>query len=313
MTIRALLLLSGGLDSTLAIRVLQNAGIEVTAISFVSHFFGSAKAKIAAQKMGVELREFEFKQEHLAVVKNPVYGYGQWMNPCIDCHGLMFAKAGEIMKKEGFDFLASGEVLGERPKSQTRSALKCVDKLSGVAGYIVRPLSAKLLEPTIPEMAGKIDRSKMLDLSGKGRKRQIQLAADWGITDYPTPAGGCLLTEGHFATNLKTLLNIHSEPDVENLALLKLGRHFWHNDNQIVLGRDQDECENKLPQLISTDDVVVELAEDNGPLAVIHGKKIDQEAIDYTIGLIKKYAKIPETKKMKIKITKAKVAEVVEI
>lgn len=289
MPIKALSLFSGGLDSILAVKVLQNAGIKVTGISFISYFFDSDQAKAAAEKNGIELIEYDFKGEHLKMLQNPVYGYGKYLNPCIDCHGLMFKKAGEVMKEKGFDFLASGEVLGQRPKSQNVQALGCVEKLSDVGGYIVRPLSAKLLDETIPEKEGWLDRNKLFDISGRGRGQQIELAKKFGIKNYPSPAGGCLLTDKNFSERLKNLFEKDENPDAENLELLKVGRHFWSGDNKIVVGRDKEECIEKLPKLASENDVLVELADFKGPLALIHGEKIDEEAILMAAGLVKKY------------------------
>lgn len=289
MSAKALSLFSGGLDSILAVKILQNAGINVTGISFVSYFFDSNQAKASAEKIGIELIEYDFKDEHLKMLQNPLYGYGKYMNPCVDCHGLMFKKAGEVMKERGFDFLASGEVLGQRPKSQNIQALKCVEKLSGAEEYIVRPLSAKLLEETIPEKEGKLDRSKLLDISGRGRGRQIELAKEFSIKDYPSPAGGCLLTDKNFSEKLKYLFEKDKNPDAESLELLKVGRHFWSGDNKIVVGRDKEECLEKLPKLASEDDVLLELADFKGPLVLIHGKNIDEGAIQMAGELAKKY------------------------
>ncbi|MFH1564672.1 MAG: hypothetical protein ABIC82_02360 [bacterium] len=289
MSAKALSLFSGGLDSMLAVKILQNAGINVTGISFVSYFFDSKQAKASAEKMGLELIEYDLKEEHFKMLQNPVYGYGKYMNPCIDCHGLMFKKAGEVMKEKSFDFLASGEVLGQRPKSQNIQALKCVEKLSGAEGYIVRPLSAKLLDETIPEKEGLLDRGKLFDISGRGRGRQIELAKKFGVKNYPSPAGGCLLTDKNFSEKLKDLLEKDKNPDAESLELLKVGRHFWSGGSKIVIGRDKEECLEKLPKLAGESDVLLELADFKGPLALIHGKNINEEAILMAAGLVKKY------------------------
>ncbi|MFH1233541.1 MAG: tRNA 4-thiouridine(8) synthase ThiI [Patescibacteria group bacterium] len=289
MSTKALSLFSGGLDSILAVKILQNASVNVTGISFVSYFFDSEQAKASAEKIGLELIEYDLKDEHFKMLQNPVYGYGKYMNPCIDCHALMFRKAGEVMREKGFDFLASGEVLGQRPKSQNIQALKCVEKLSGVAGYIVRPLSAKLLDETIPEKEGLLDRNKLFDISGRGRGWQIELAKKFGIKSYPSPAGGCLLTDKNFSEKLKDLLEKDKNPDAESLELLKIGRHFWSGGSKIVVGRDKEECLEKLPKLASEDDVLLELADFKGPLVLIHGKNIDEQAIQMAAGLTKKY------------------------
>lgn len=288
----------------LAVKILENAGIDVTGIYFISYFFDSNRAMAEAEKIGIELIAYDFKDDHLKMLRNPLYGYGKYMNPCIDCHGLMFKKAGEVMKERGFDFLASGEVLGQRPKSQNIQALKCVEKLSGVAGYIIRPLSAKLLDETIPEKEGKLDRSKMFDISGRGRSRQIELAKEFGIANYPSPAGGCLLTDKNFSERLKDLLEKDKNSDAESLELLKVGRHFWSGESKIVVGRDKEECLEELPKLVSADDVLLELADFNGPLTLIHGKNIDEQIIQEAAELTKKYcAKAKMVDKAKFKIS----------
>jgi tRNA U34 2-thiouridine synthase MnmA/TrmU len=314
MSIRALFLFSGGLDSILAVKILQNAGINVAGICFISYFFDSNGARVSAERLGIELVEYEFKDEHLEVVKNPVYGYGKYMNPCIDCHALMFKRAGEVMKDRGFDFLASGEVLGQRPKSQNSQALMCVDKLSGMKGYIVRPLSAKLLEETEIEKDGRLDRNKLFDISGRSRKRQMDLAKEWGITDYPSPAGGCLLTDKNFSERLKELLEKNKKPDVESLELLKVGRHFWCGGSKIVVGRDEEECLEILPKLISKNDVLLELVDFKGPLTVVHGKNIDEGAIKKAAELTKKYcAKASGLDWVKVKIKQGGEERIIEV
>ena len=203
--VKAISLFSGGLDSQLAVRLIQNQGIVVTGINFSSPFFGADKrTERAAHDLGIDLRVEPVGEEYLErVLKNPVYGYGKNMNPCIDCHAFMFRKAGDLMEELGASFIITGEVLGQRPMSQNRSALNAVDKLSGYKGYIVRPLSARLLEATVPEKEGWIQRELLLDISGRSRTRQMKLAEEYGIKEYPSPAGGCLLTEQNFARRLK--------------------------------------------------------------------------------------------------------------
>lgn len=314
MSIRALSLFSGGLDSILAVKILQNAGIEVAGICFVSYFFDSKSAKLSAKKLGIKLIEYDFKNEHLEVVKNPIYGYGKYMNPCIDCHALMFKKAGEVMKDRGFDFLASGEVLGQRPKSQNSQALNCVDKLSGMKGYIIRPLSAKLLEETIAERQGKINRDKLFDISGRGRSRQMELAKKFGIKKYPSPAGGCLLTDKNFSEKLKELLEKNDDPDAESLELLKFGRHFWSGDNKIVVGRNKEECLKKLPKLASKDDVLLELVDFKGPLVLVHGESIDEDVILKAGELTKKYCgRAKDLDGVKVRVRRGGEERIVEV
>ncbi|MCW8892049.1 MAG: thiamine biosynthesis protein, partial [Deltaproteobacteria bacterium] len=200
---KALGLISGGLDSGLAAMALMRQGIEVTGISFVTPFFGSDKAKKSAEAIGYPLIIEDIGAIHLEMVKTPQYGYGRNMNPCIDCHAMMFRLAGERMDKDGFDFLFSGEVLGQRPKSQNPNALKSVAKLSGFANRVLRPLSAKLLPITPMEESGIVDREQLLDIHGRSRKRQQALAKEWGYLDYPESGGGCLLTEEGFSNQLR--------------------------------------------------------------------------------------------------------------
>ena len=204
---RALGLCSGGLDSMLAGLVLREQGIEVEWISFETPFFSSAKARKASRLTGIPLTVKPIFDDYMVMLRNPPAGYGKQMNPCMDCHTMMFRLAGEIMAARGFDFLFSGEVLGQRPMSQTKPSLRYVEKHSGMAGYILRPLSAKLLPETVPEQQGRVDREKLLDIHGRGRKDQIALAQTFGISDYPAPAGGCLLTDKGFSARLKDLFD----------------------------------------------------------------------------------------------------------
>jgi len=239
---RGLSLMSGGLDSQLAIRVLQNAGAAVEAVCFSTPFFDISSAQKAATALGVKLHVVDFTDDEIGLIENPPHGFGGAMNPCIDCHALMIRRAGELMARLGYDFVATGEVQGQRPMSQNKQALGIVEKSSGLKGRLVRPMSAKLLEPTIPEQEGKIDREKLLDISGRGRERQIALAAEFGIVDYPSPAGGCKLTEDGFCRKLKDLKDHEGLGNRRLVELLTVGRRFRLPDGTgVVLGRDQGE------------------------------------------------------------------------
>ncbi len=269
---KALVLLSGGLDSILAVKILQKQDIEVTGISFVSFFFNADLAQKAAKELKIELKIVDFSDEHLAMVKNPGHGYGKAINPCIDCHILMLKKARQIMEKEKFDLVATGEVLGERPMSQNRQALELIEKESGLKSYLLRPLSAKLLEPTIPEEKGLVNRDKLLDISGRSRKKQMALAKQWRIKEYPTPAGGCCLTDLQFAERFKQLLAFWPDCQGSDVLLLKLGRHFWIEDNLIVVGRN--EAENKqIKEMAQKGDVLIEAKKFPGPSILIRSKE----------------------------------------
>jgi len=310
---RALMLLSGGLDSILAVKLLQKQDLEVAGITFVSYFFNADLAKKAAQQLKIELKIVDFSDEHLAMVKNPRYGYGKAVNPCIDCHILMLKKAKEVSGigqvpnrdspsdtvldsrtvSEGLslaNFVATGEVLGERPMSQNKQALELIEKQSGLQGYLLRPLSAKLLEPTIPEKKGLVNRDKLLDISGRSRKRQLALAKQWGIKDYPTPAGGCLLTDRQFGQRLKELFTQWPDCQGNEVLLLKLGRHFWVDKNKIIVGRN--EAENKeIKRLSQKDDLLIEPKDFPGPTILIRGRpKLSKESLIRAKELMIKYS-----------------------
>lgn len=234
--------MSGGLDSQLAIRLIERAGAEVEAVCFNSPFFDISDAQATADRLGVKLRIVDFTDDILRLVKSPAHGFGGALNPCIDCHATMIMRAGELMTQLGYDFVATGEVQGQRPMSQNKQALGVVEKCSGLKGRLIRPLSAKLLEPTIPEIEGKLNREALLDISGRGRERQIQLAAEFEITDYPSPAGGCKLTEAGFARKLKDLMD-HEGLDQRTLVeLLVVARRFrLPGGTGVILGRDANE------------------------------------------------------------------------
>jgi len=238
---KALVLFSGGLDSVLAAELLRRCGVEVTGITFTTPFFGSEGAEKAAAELGIELLVEDITGRHLEILKNPRYGYGKNLNPCIDCHGLMVRVAAELMEGAGADFIATGEVLGERPKSQNRQALELVTKLSGAGELLLRPLSAQLLTETLPEREGWVERDCLLDLSGRSRRRQMDLAREWGIGEYETPAGGCLLTDGAFSTRLRELMSRVPGFDGVDTELMKVGRHTWIGSTLIVLGRRHEE------------------------------------------------------------------------
>ncbi len=274
---KALVLFSGGLDSMLAVKILQNQGIEIDGICFKSNFFGCEKARQAVENLGVKLFEIDISEEILELVKNPPNGYGKHLNPCIDCHALMIKKASELMKKAEYDFIATGEVLGQRPFSQNKDALKRVEKLAGVE--ILRPLSAKLLPETEMEKQGLVIRGKLLDIQGRTRERQMELAGRYNLKNYAAPAGGCLLTDPEFSQRLMIMLDNWPECDANDVELLKHGRVFWvntrtkQNDTNktkilIVIGRNMEDNEN-LEKLARKGDVMIELEEIMGPLALI--------------------------------------------
>lgn len=274
---KALGLLSGGLDSSLAAMCLKRQGVDVTCVSFVTPFFGSKKAELAAKQMDIPLIVEDISDVHLDMVKAPEYGYGKNMNPCIDCHAMMFRLAGEMMAERGFDFLFSGEVLGQRPMSQNANALRSVANYSGHPDRILRPLSAKVMPITAVEEQGLVDREQLLDIQGRSRKRQEALAREWGITDYPSSGGGCLLTEIRFSDRLRDLIDHQPDCSVNDVELLKIGRQFRLSDkSKLTLGRHQKDNE-AIKEKADETHTLLRTPDFPGPLGLVTGQPDDQE------------------------------------
>jgi tRNA U34 2-thiouridine synthase MnmA/TrmU len=281
--------MSGGLDSTLAAMALQRQGIEVTGISFVTPFFGSKKAKAAAERIGVPLIVQEISTVHLQMVKQPKYGYGRNMNPCIDCHAMMFRLAGEIMQKEGFDFLFSGEVLGQRPMSQNANALRSVASYSDHKDLVLRPLSAKRLPITPMEESGLVDREQLLDFQGRSRRPQQALAVAWGFHDFPSSGGGCLLTEAGFSNQLRDLLQHDPQAGPNDVELLKAGRQFRLSATaKLVLGRNQ--ADNDLIHELAKEQPKLRCSNFNGPLGLFCGEQ-NQDDLEKAAAILASYGK----------------------
>lgn len=269
-TIRALGLCSGGLDSMLSALVLRRQGIEVEWITFETPFFSSEKARQAAARTGIQLHVQDITVDYLVILRNPPAGFGKNMNPCMDCHTLMFHKAGQFMQANGYDFLFSGEVLGQRPMSQTASSLRYVEKHSGFDGRILRPLSARRLPETAMEQQGVVDRARLLDLSGRSRKPQMELAREFGLTSYPTPAGGCLLTDPGYSRRLKDLMDHGAELTRNALYLLQHGRHLRLDPTtKIVIGRTQSDNDQITKLLDPSRDALLKVKGYPGPTVIM--------------------------------------------
>ena len=286
---RAVMLLSGGLDSTLAARMMADQGIELFALHFTSPFctcsrgVGAAgeaaraaggchsQARVVADRMGIPIRTVSKGSEYVAIVRNPRHGRGSGMNPCIDCRIFTLRKAKEYMGEIGASFIVTGEVVGQRPMSQRGDALRLIEKHSGTAGIVLRPLSAGHCEPTVPEREGWVDRARLLDIVGRSRKEQIRLASEWNIGDYPCPAGGCLLTDKTFSLKVRDLLDHRPDPDAVDLNLLKVGRHFRLADGaKVIVARD--EAENRRLEALCRGRLAVYIAEGfSGPSVAIDG------------------------------------------
>jgi Predicted tRNA(5-methylaminomethyl-2-thiouridylate) methyltransferase, contains the PP-loop ATPase domain len=276
---KALALFSGGLDSSLAIKLVQEQGIEVEAITFLTPFYsaksGDFSLEKAAQQLGVSLTVVRLGLDYLRVIRKPKYGYGKHMNPCIDCRIYMLKKAKQYARRIGVSFIITGEVLGERPMSQNWKALRIVEEESSLKGKLLRPLSAKLLPPTEPEKAGIVDRNRLLDIRGRSRKRQLALARAYGITEYQSPSGGCLLTYKEFAAKLRDLLTHRKRVSMADLELLKVGRHFRLSDNKIIVGRSREENEMLL-RLKGRNDYFFEAQGCGSPITLLQGPKTRQ-------------------------------------
>lgn len=293
---KAIVLLSGGLDSILATRMMLEQGIEVLAVNFSAKLCmcgckktGESAAQIAAKMLGIPLKTIDITDDFLKIVKNPSHGYGANVNPCIDCKIYMFKHARDMMEEYRASFLVTGEVLGERPMSQRMDALNMIEKAAGVKGILLRPLTARNLDPTLPEKEGIVDRAKLLDIRGRSRKPQMALAEKFGINRYPNPAGGCLLTDPGFAKRVKDAMK-HGEFTAENLALLSVGRHFRLSEKaRLVVGRNEEE-NGILTSLASQDDIVLELTDHEGPTALLRGK-IDEKLINIAAGIVAYHTK----------------------
>ena len=241
---KALCVFSGGLDSMLASQIIRAQGIDVLGLFFETPFFTSRRAKISAKAIELPLKVVDLTEPHIEVVKHPAHGYGGNMNPCIDCHALMFRTAGRMLEEEGASFIITGEVLGQRPMSQNLKALSTVAAQSGFPLLVLRPLSAKLLQTTLPEEKGWVQRDLLLNFSGRSRKPQMELARKLNITDYPSPAGGCLLTDPIFSKRLKDLLSAETNFEIREIELMKAGRHFRLGPHaRLVVGRNKGENE----------------------------------------------------------------------
>lgn len=307
---KALALMSGGLDSILAAKLIVDQGIEVTGLCFKSAFFGSRNAEIMAEQIGVPLVVVDFTEEHLNMTKNPKHGYGKNMNPCIDCHAMMLNYAGKYMEDHGYDFLITGEVLNQRPMSQNMKSLDIVKKESGYEDKILRPLSALKLLPTEMELSGMVDRTKLKGISGRSRKPQMELAKKMGIVEYPSPAGGCSLTEPNFANRLKDLYKYDKEKTKpHDIKLLSLGRHFRLTNKSKAISTRTEEEYNALKELITDDMWVFNTAEHKGSTVVLKtssGYEPKKDEIHFAASIAARYGKGRDESQVSVKYKKHK-------
>jgi tRNA-specific 2-thiouridylase len=270
--IKALALFSGGLDSILAAKLLLNQGIDVSALNFASPFCSCEEAIEATKQLGVSLRVVDVGEEYLKMVRKPKHGYGRNMNPCIDCRIFIIKKAKKFARKIGASFIFTGEVLDERPMSQHLRAMKIIEEETSLQGGILRPLSARLLPETNIERKGLVERKKLLDIRGRSRKPQIKLAEKFNIKDYPSPAGGCLLTCKEYADKLRDLFKHRKRCSIADVTLLKVGRHFRFGKNKIIVGRNRAE-NNDLVVKRMRNDYYFEVPDIGSPITILQGAK----------------------------------------
>lgn len=303
---KAIALLSGGLDSTLAAKIVMEQGIELEALNFLTVFCtctNRGETCLASQKvvktLGIPLKVFNVSNEYLNVVKDPKHGYGSNMNPCIDCRIFMLKKAKVYMEEAEASFIVTGEVLGQRPMSQRRDAMRLIEKEAGLEGYIIRPLSAKFLPATIPEKEGWINRENLLGIQGRSRKPQMKLADHYGIRDYPCPAGGCLLTDPQFANRMKDLMLYNPNFSLNDVHLLKIGRHFRLSHNlKLVVGRNKED-NKKIQTFAQEEDILLKALHHPGPLSLLRGEPNGIE-IEKAASITVRYGKAKDLKSVEV-------------
>ncbi|MEO5357010.1 MAG: hypothetical protein H7844_06910 [Nitrospirae bacterium YQR-1] len=309
---KAVALLSGGLDSTLAVLVLLRQNIEITAVTFQTYFGCDASGVSScgrptydlAAKFGFDVEMITLGESFIDIVKNPRHGHGKNMNPCIDCRILMLKEALKLMHSTGADFLVTGEVLGQRPMSQRRECFPLIDRDAGVAGLVLRPLCAKLLKPTIAQERGLVDTEQLYAMNGRTRKPQMALAKELGLTDYPAPAGGCLLTDPIYSYRLKELLRHDPHASVRDITLLQLGRHFRLSATcKAIVGRNQVENE-KLELLTGDGSVFFSVAGVGSPTTLLTNKDAsatpDERLINFTAALTARYSDAKREKEVEV-------------
>ena len=313
-TAKAVALLSGGLDSNLAIRMMQEQGVEVEAIAVKTPFcdFDCGKGcghrvQEVALELGIKLKTVYFGEEYLKMLKNPKYGYGSGMNPCVDCRGMMYNAAKEHMEKIGADFIITGEVLGQRPMSQNGNALKIIENETQTNGKIVRPLSFKHLPLTEAESKGLIKRERLGDIKGRSRKGQLQLAKKFDISDPPNAAGGCLLTDPAFSIRVRDLYDhtTNGTPDMNDIELLKIGRHFRLSENtKLIVGRNK--MENEILDSLKLDnDIIIETSNYAGPTCILRTKKQlppAEKEVEIAASTALRYSDSPKDKSSSVRI-----------
>ncbi|MBY8981969.1 MAG: hypothetical protein KGD57_03410 [Candidatus Lokiarchaeota archaeon] len=289
-------LISGGLDSLIATLVLRLQNINIIGLNFKSPFCVCDKAyknaecglNLYKEKFNIDVIHLQKEDDYLDIVRNPKFGYGKNLNPCIDCRIYILKKAKEFAEKNKADFIYTGEVLEQRPKSQNKQALEIVEKESNLEGILLRPLSAKLLKPTILENKGLINRSELFGIRGRSRKIQLELARKYNILNEYFACGGCLLTDKAFAIKAKDLINNNENLKIMDFNILKYGRHFRYKTTKIIVGRNELE-NNMLQHVKKTNDLVMTAKDAKGPVTIIQGD-INDDILNFAGGLTLRYA-----------------------
>jgi len=313
---KAIALYSGGLDSTLAVLVMERLGVTVSAVLFDTDFGCSVSRRSGGRNSpapGFEFEKIYIGEKFIELVKDPKFGRGKNMNPCIDCKVLMLKEAKRLMEERGADFLVTGEVLWQRPMSQRRDTLPRIDRAAGVEGLVVRPLSAKLLNPTVPEERGLIERDSLYGMSGRSRKPQMALAKELGLTAYPQPAGGCLLTDPTFSRRLRDLLSRVPDPPAREIQLLRVGRHFRTADGfRIIVGRDEQDNE-KIWNLAGPEDNLLQVAGDYGGPLLLADPVISEEGLNLAAAICARYSAARKLPLVTVQISQNKEAYSVDV
>lgn len=316
--VKAIGMLSGGLDSRLAVKIIQSQGIDVTVLHFRTGFSTADRARRInrahtgqdedvggrlSAEMGAPAEVIDVSEKYLAMVLNPRYGYGSGMNPCVDCRIFMLRQVKAYMEAHGFHFVFTGEVIGQRPMSQKRDQMRTVERESGLEGLLLRPLSAKLLPPTVPEQKGWVDRERLYAIKGRGRKEQIALAEQLGIKDYPQPAGGCMLTDDSFTRRLRDFLAHHSAEVLtpQRADLLTVGRHLRLSpDLEVVMGRR--EPENDYLETMGEGYWQFTTVDHPGPLALVEGPLTSEQAARVA-GVVAAYSDGKRASRVRVQVT----------
>lgn len=293
---KAIVLVSGGLDSILAVRAIKEQEIDPVAVHFHMPFVKPTEQQVrdklhknVVEQVGCRLRFEVVHDEYMQMFKSPKYGYGKNLNPCIDCKILFLTLARRIMDQEGASFVATGEVVGQRPMSQQKSTLRQIEKNCGLDGLLVRPLSALCMPETIPQKEGWLKPHKLFAMNGRTRTAQIKLAEKWGICEYPAPAGGCLLTDPCFSRRLRDLMD-HGDLNMRNIEFLKAGRHVRIADDLILtVGKDEPD-NDRIESMIDVSDYVFTADELPGPMAVARGS-MDEERKKLCASIVVRYTK----------------------